>query len=171
MSTAVSENAGLTVECVGPIVAATALVFATMLGCTPTRTGLAVKWQTTPTYELSAIVNLSGQAAGTIVLGISERAAWGALHRMIDEITLEITDEVRDAVGELAAMIGGQTKLKLKDLALTISIPRITRGRNQHIPFPADVRPICIRYDSEIGPFAVDFTLTRAIQTNVSSEP
>ena len=121
MSTAISESASL---CVGPIVVATKMVFATMLECTPTRTGLAVKWQTTPTYKLSAIVNFSEQAVGTIVLGISERSAWGALHRMIDEIT----DEVWDAVGELVAMIGGQTKSKLKDLALTTSIPKITRG-------------------------------------------
>ncbi|MGE3313461.1 MAG: chemotaxis protein CheX [Planctomycetaceae bacterium] len=155
MSTAVAQSSAMTAEYINPVISATRTVFETMLNCTPTRTGLALKDDRSPLYELSAVIGISGKAAGTIVVSLSHRAALQVLSRMVGIEATSINTEVCDAVGELTNMIAGSAKAQMERLQLSISIPNVVSGKDHEVHFPSNVRPICIQFDSEIGEFAI----------------
>ena len=156
MVTAASSASARTAEYINPVLSATKSVFETMMGITPKRTALLLKETMEPHYEISAVIGVTGKVAGTIVLSMSEKAAFGVLDRLLGIEADEINTEVCDAIGELTNMIAGQAKLKMEHLELSISIPNIVSGKNHTIHYPSNVRPICIVFESEIGPFAVE---------------
>lgn len=160
MSTAAPSSSELTAEYVNPVIAATRTVFETMIGCTPKRTGLMLKKTMTPKHELSAVIGITGKAAGTIVLSLSRTAALGILHRMVGIEASEINTDVCDAAGELTNMIAGQAKVQLARFELSISIPNIVSGCDHEVHYPSNVQPICIVFESEIGPFAIEVGFT-----------
>lgn len=156
MSIAAPSCSALTAEFINPILSATKSVFETMLNCSPRRAGLVLKENMSPRYELSAVIGVTGRAAGTIVVSLSRSAAVQVLERMVGAQADEINTEVCDAVGELTNMIAGSAKAQLAQLELSISIPNLVSGVDHHVHYPSDVQPICIVFDSEIGPFAIE---------------
>ena len=160
MSTAAPTKSELTADYINPVISATRTVFETMLDCTPVRTELVLKEKMTPKFEVSAVIGVTGKAAGTIVLSLARCTALEVLNRMIGIEAEEINTEVCDAVGELTNMIAGTAKAKLEQLELSISIPNIISGKDHNIHYPSNVTPICIVFDSEIGPFAVEVGFT-----------
>ena len=156
MSAAVLSNSSLTADYINPVIASTRNVFETMLGCTPKRTGLMLKENMYPKYELSAVIGISGKAAGTIVLSLTRETALQVLDRMVGIQADDINTEVCDAVGELTNMIAGSAKAKMEQLELSISIPNIVSGNGHQVHYPSNVTPICIVFESEIGCFAIE---------------
>lgn len=156
MTTAAPPTSSKTAEYINPVISSTRNVFETMLDCTVTRTGLMLNETMVPRHELSAVIGVTGKAAGTIVVSMSEVAALGVLDRMVGIKAPEINTEVCDAVGELTNMIAGSAKAQLERLELSISIPNIVSGKNHKIHYPSNVQPICIAFDSDIGPFAIE---------------
>lgn len=160
MSSASATSGSMTAEYINPVISATKSVFETMLDCTPTRTGLMLKETMSPRHELSAVIGVTGKVAGTIVVSMSHSAALGVLERMLGIKAPEINTEVCDAVGELTNMIAGSAKSQLERLELSISIPNLISGSNHNVHYPSNVQPICIVFDSEIGPFAIEVGFT-----------
>jgi len=156
MNTAAPTKAEMSVDYINPMISATMNVFEMMLGCKPTRTGLLLKESHTPKFELSAVIGVTGNAAGTIVLSLSKKAAIDVLERMVGIETDEIDADVRDAVGELTNMIAGQAKAQMAQLELSISIPNIVSGSDHVVHYPSDVTPICVDFESEVGPFTIE---------------
>ncbi len=156
MNSAVASASAQTAECINPVLSATRSVFETMLNCTPTRTGLVLKENMSPRYELSAVIGISGKIAGTIVLSLSKAAAMEVLNRMVGIEATTINSDVCDAVGELTNMIAGSAKAQMERLQLSISIPNIVSGKDHEIHYPSNVQPICLIFDSEVGPFAIE---------------
>lgn len=157
VATAPPANASaLTAEFINPILQSTKSVFEMMLGCVPKRTGLVLKENMEPKFELSAVIGVTGRVAGTIVVSLSKTAAIQVLNRMVGGEADEINTEVCDAVGELTNMIAGSAKAQLAQLELSISIPNLISGKDHNVHYPSDVKPICIVFDSDIGPFAVE---------------
>lgn len=160
MSTAIPSKSELTADYINPVISATRTVFETMVGCTPNRTGLMLKETMTPRYELSAVIGVTGKAVGTIVLSMARCTALEILNRMIGIEATEINADVRDAVGELTNVIAGTAKSQMEQLELSISIPSIISGKNHNVHYPSNVTPICIVFDSEIGPFSIEVGFT-----------
>jgi chemotaxis protein CheX len=147
---------GATATYVNPVISATKTVFETMLNCTPRRTGLALKENLSPPHEVSAVIGVTGKAAGTIVLSLSRQTAFEVLNRLVGVQAKEVNSEVCDAVGELTNMIAGAAKAQMAQLALSISIPNIISGPNHVVHYPSNVTPISIVFDSDLGPFAIE---------------
>ncbi len=88
MTSTTTGKSELTAEFVNPIIGSTISVFEMMLGCTPKRTGLSLKADHIPEHELSAVIGISGKAAGTLVLSLSKSVgigiwiAWSVFHQM-----------------------------------------------------------------------------------------
>ncbi len=156
MSVAAPSCSELTAQFINPVILATRTVFETMLGCTPRRTGLSLKERMVPHYELSAVIGISGRAAGIIVVSLPEATAVQVLHRLVGIEADGITTEVCDAVGELTNMVAGASKSQLAELELSISIPTVISGDDHQVHYPSDVIPLCIVFESEIGPFAIE---------------
>ncbi len=147
-----------TTTLLNPIILAVIRTFDSMLGCMPRRTGLELKQKSSPRYPLSAIVALTGKLNGTIVLSVSEQVALGVLQRLLFIETEEINSDVCDAVGEIANMIAGASKSELSHLSLSLGIPNMVLGKDHEVHYPPEVTsPMCIHFDSEMGPFTIEF--------------
>ena len=156
MSTAAPAASPVSVDYVNPVIQATIDVFRKMLNCKAWRVDLQLKQSTKPLHELSAIIGVSGKATGTYVLSLSKQVSLEILRRMVGIEASEIDADVCDAAGEILNMIAGQTKAKLQKLELSISLPSMITGKDHDIRYPSDVRPICVLFDSEIGPYAIE---------------
>lgn len=154
MSTAISPCQAA--DYVNPVIGATQNVFKTMLDCSPKRSGLMLKGEHSPKHEVSAVIGITGRVVGTIVVCLSRDVALKVLDRMVGIECTEITREVCDAVGELANMIAGGAKAKLEHLELSIGLPNIVSGVDHAVYYPSNVSPICILFESEIGPFMIE---------------
>lgn len=146
----------VTARCVNPVIVATRSVFETMLDITPRRSGLSLNDELVPSHELSAVIGITGQLLGTVVLSLSESAAIGVYNAMLDQKVTQVNNDVCDAVAELTNMIAGAAKSQLEGLGLQISIPNIVSGRSFRILYPSRVTPVCIAYESDIGPLTVE---------------
>jgi chemotaxis protein CheX len=155
-----ARSSVLTAEYVNPVISATRSVFEMMLNCVPNRTGLRMRTLQDPRHEVSAVIGVSGKAAGTIVVNLSQHAACEVLRRMVGSETTEITAEVCDAVGELTNMIAGSAKAQLAKYELSISLPNVISGSDHTVHFPSDVTPMVIAFESEIGPLTIEVGFT-----------
>jgi chemotaxis protein CheX len=156
MTTAAPVAAPVSADYVNPVIQSAIDVFAKMLSCKAKRVDLKLKDSTTPMYELSAIIGVSGKATGTYVLSLSEQVAIEILNRMVGIKATGLDDDVCDAAGEILNMIAGQAKAKLEKLQLSLSLPSMITGKNHEMRYPSDVRAICVLFESEMGPFAIE---------------
>lgn len=154
--TAAPTGAALTAEYVNPIIRATRDVFEMMLGCTPRRTGLRLKGTTPSEATVSGVIGIAGKAIGTIALCMTDKEACEVLRRMEGTETAEVNDGVCDAVGELTNMIAGAAKAQLEHLELTIGLPSVIRGTNLTVHYATDVKPFCLLFDCDLGPFTIE---------------
>lgn len=113
--------------------AATKTVFSTMVG-----PGLELGTDPggTHEYEISGVVGISGDYAGTIILGFPAATAL-QVAKSFAGIEKD-GDDLNDAVGELANMVAGSGKAKLGD-NLAISLPNVIRGKRHSIAQGRDV--------------------------------
>ena len=113
-------------EYINPFVASASNVFSTMLGCKLERGSLTIKEGRRPEHEVSGVISMSGQAAGTVVVSLSKSAAIGCAATLLAEDPSsydEVNGDVADAIGEIANMIAGGAKAKLEELSLSIGSP------------------------------------------------
>lgn len=158
-------------EYINPFVRAVTNAFETMLGCTPHRGALTLKSSLSPQFEISGIIGLSGNAVGTVVLTLSEAVALKAASAMLMTEATAVDDDVIDAVGELTNMVAGAAKAELEEYALSVSLPNVITGQGHDVRFPSNVTPICVPFETEWGPMAVEVGLatTAAMAHAVSS--
>ncbi|MBT6157515.1 MAG: chemotaxis protein CheX [Planctomycetaceae bacterium] len=146
----------LRLDFINPFIQSTVEVFDMMLNCTPQRTGLHVKKTSAPPYQLSAVIEATGVATGTVVLSLSRDAACEVYHRMVGFRASTIDADVRDAVGEMTNIISGNAKAKLEQLQLSIGVPKMIAGRNHSVQFPPKALPITVHFNSDVGPIAIE---------------
>jgi len=130
--------------------------FQTMLDCSVARGRPAVKNSSTPKFEISGVIGLSGKAVGTVVLSFSRDVALQAASHMLMCEAKEINAEVIDAVGELTNMVAGGAKAQLAEYELMVSLPNVITGRNHAVRFPSDVTPLCVPFESKWGPLSLE---------------
>jgi len=152
MSTSAAA-ASLTAEIVNPVISATIDTFGMMLGCKATRKRLFLKTPETSYYPITAVIGLSGKASGSVCLSLSREAAFQTVKRILEIDVDEITGLVTDAVGEFANIIMGSAKGNLSGLEM--GLPNIVTGERIQIEFPSCSQPLCVEFDSEIGPFMI----------------
>ncbi|NOX55113.1 MAG: chemotaxis protein CheX [Planctomycetes bacterium] len=158
------------VKYINPFIQAACDVFGTMLGTRIRRKALALKDMGCPTFDVTAIVGLSGRASGSVVLSVSRPVAFRIVETLLGYQTTEINADVADAVGELANMIAGAAKAKLEHYELSLGLPNVIVGRNHTLFFPTSVRPICILFDCDWGPLAIEAGLACSTAGTSSAE-
>ncbi len=161
MSAAVEQNMASDVDYINPVITSTKNVFEMMLGASVSRTGLKLKTQVTPEHEVSAVIGLTGLVQGTFVLSFGKEMSFSVLDQLVGIKTDEVNNEVCDAIGELANMIAGAAKAQLAQLELSLSIPNVVTGVGHVVHYPSDVVPICISFNSDLGPFTIEVGFTK----------
>jgi chemotaxis protein CheX len=144
------------VEYINPFIRSLDNAFLTMLGCEVRRGTISVKSSSSPHYDVSGIIGLSGRAIGTVVLSLSESVARNAAATMLMTEITEINADVVDAVGELANVVAGGAKAELEQYDLSASLPSVITGRNHNVRFPSNVTPICVPFETAWGPLTLE---------------
>ncbi len=147
------------VEYINPFITSLNNAFLTMLGCEVARGSISLKDDSTPQYEISGIIGLSGKAIGTVVLSLSGELALKATSILLLSETTEINADVVDAVGELTNMVAGAAKAELEEYEMQVSLPNVITGRNHEVRFPSNVTPIIVPFTTEWGPLALEVGL------------
>ena len=111
--------------------------------------------------DVSAIIGLTGSMKGSLVLSFSESAILKIVSNMLGEDLTEITEDVKDAVGEITNMVSGVARQKLEagGYNVTSAIPTIVSGKNHTVSHVLSGPSVIIPFDTDFGPFVVDLCL------------
>ncbi|BAI79623.1 conserved hypothetical protein [Deferribacter desulfuricans SSM1] len=148
-------------EHINPFIESTLSVFETMLGIKPKKKSVGLKKGDEPSYDISGVIGLTGQAVGSVVVSFPESLALKVVSKFIGEEKVDIDDDVIDAVGELINMIAGGAKKIFTDrgLKFKISIPNVITGKGHKIKRPSNVPCIAVFFEIDGEIFAIEVSL------------
>lgn len=152
----VQASSGLTALVINPLLSAVIETFDLALGSTARRGSLELRAERPTIYDVSAVISITGRVKGSVCLSFRRMTCLAIYERMLGEPAPFINAEVRDAVGETANMVTGSTKSKL-EMGLNIGLPQVFAAEDFDLRFPSDATPMRLHFDSDIGPFVVDF--------------
>ncbi len=86
---------------------------------------------------ISGIIGLAGAYKGNIALHFSKNIALKSISAMMGMDCDELTEEMNDAIGEIANIVAGGTKTELatQDVSFDLSLPTVISGNNYSIAF------------------------------------
>ena len=148
------------IEYINPFIVAVTQVFESSVGITPHRSSVGIKQKNTPSHDVSAIIGLSGNAFGSVVLSFPRETAEQVMSKMLGDEDVS-SEFIADGVGELANMIAGVAKTILAEdgVKTFISIPRVVLGLNHYIHRPKEVPCVAVYFSSEMGDIALEVAL------------
>lgn len=96
------------------------------------------------TSGITSCVSLAGEWQGSVLVHCNEEAAYALTAALFMLEPHEVTaDEVADAIGEVANIIGGNLKGLLPE-PTTLSIPAVTSGESYRVKVPNAVVDACV---------------------------
>lgn len=149
-------------QLVDPFVTATRLTVQTMVGVETTVKAVYQKTNYLIFGDISAVIGLMGPAEGSMVLSFPERTAMALAERILAGVVEQLDqDLVRDCMGELANVIGGQAKGILENTAyhFSLSTPTVVAGMGHEIRHQPGMPCLVIAFASELGHFALQLCL------------
>ena len=153
------------VEHMEPFIQETVNTFEVMLGVRPEEKELETKESTDGTYDVSAIIGISGSGTGGVVMSFPEEVARRVVSKMLGEEVTEANQDLSDGIGELVNIITGNAKRSLvkhgfEDLAL--SLPNVVLGRHRTVWRTKDMPCLMKRFfSSDIGSFCIEVNIRR----------
>lgn len=108
--------------------------------------------------EISGVIGLSGSAKGSAIVSFPKPIALAVASAMFMEDLTEITDDVKDAIGEFANIFVGNARNKLVDegFNITISTPTIIIGKGHEIAHPQNIPFLVIPFKTDLGIFQIN---------------
>jgi len=158
------------VEYINPFIVALTRVFESTVGITPRRSDLGIKEGNVSTHDVSAIIGLSGNAFGSVVLSFPQSTACKVVSAMVGEND-PTKDHIADGVGELVNMVAGMAKglLAGSGIKTFIAIPRVIFGLGHFIHRPKGVPCVMVRFETEMGNLVLEVALKVLQKTSSSS--
>ncbi|MBZ4643248.1 MAG: chemotaxis protein CheX [Deferribacteres bacterium] len=148
-------------EYINPFIESTLSVFNTMIGIEPKKGELYIKKDDEPSFDISGVIGLAGQAVGSVVISLPENLALKIVSKFLGEEKKQVDNDVVDAVGELINMIAGSTKkvFSEKGLRFKISIPNVIVGKGHKIKRPSSVPCLGVFFNVGDEKFTVEVAL------------
>lgn len=113
--------------------------------------------------DISGIIGITGDNEGSLSITFSQSCIEAILQNMLGEPVEGLTEEVRDAVGEITNMISGDARRYLNEegVNLTAAIPTVISGQNHSIKHISPGPCIAIPFDTDHGPLMVEVCFRR----------
>lgn len=147
------------VRFINPFIASVKVVFSTMLKTDVMFSKPLVKAAWEQNADVSAVIGLSGDAVGSVVLSFPIRTAVQAASKFSGVEMAPTHEDFADALGELANMVAGNAKAKFDGLSVSISLPSVIVGR-EHTVSQSKLSPrLAIPCDSALGRFCVEVAM------------
>jgi chemotaxis protein CheX len=110
------------------------------------------------TGDISGIVGMAGESEGSLSLSFSKECILHIVSSMFGEPFTEITEEVKDAVGEFTNMISGDARRRLEMAGIIYqgAIPSVITGPGHEIRHVTKEPIISIPFDSANGGFQLE---------------
>ena len=151
------------IEHMEPFIQETIKTFEVMLGVKPDSKELEIKESTDGTYDISAMIGISGSSTGGVVISFPEDVACKIVSRMLGEEISELNQDVSDGIGELVNIIAGNAKRGLVKHGfqnLSQSLPHVVIGKHRTVWRTKDMPCLVKRFfSSELGPFCIEVNL------------
>jgi chemotaxis protein CheX len=147
------------VEHVNPFIQSTIETFKKMVGIEAKPGKLVLKNDSGLGYDISGIIGISGNAKGMISLSFPKETALSVTNKFVGTAHTEISDDIIDAIGELANIVAGYAKKELVSLNITISLPSVVMGENHKVREPKDVFSFVVPFTTELGGFDLAVSL------------
>jgi len=159
------------VRFINPFIYSVKNVFQTMLATEIIVGKPYLKDHDEPGSDVSAIIGMSGDAVGCVVLCFPMQTAVAAASKFAGMELNSQHEDFADALGELANMVAGQAKAKLEGLKVSISLPSVVIGR-EHVVSQSKNRPrLGLPCDSSLGRFSVEVAMVVEKKTAASPKP
>lgn len=111
--------------------------------------------------SISGVIGLAGTHKGVLAIHIPDKVAMAITGSFLGMEVEEMNEDVDDAVGELANMLGGNVKsiLSEKGRDIDLSLPSTIRGKQYDFQPSKDVDKFVIPFTSALGNFLVEMQL------------
>lgn len=147
------------VRYINPFIFSVKTVFKTMLATEIVVSKPLLKAEDEGGADVSAVIGLSGDVVGSVVLSFPMATAVKAASKFSGVEMSPTHEDFADALGELANMVAGQAKSKLDGLTVSISLPSVIVGR-EHVVSQSRHRPrLALPCDSTLGRFCVEVAM------------
>ncbi len=147
------------VSYINPFISATIECFKKMIFTDVTPMSPSLKNQPFPTYDISGVIGLSGEAQGSISLSFPQDVAIRVISSMLSAQITDKSPELIDGIGEIANIVAGNAKRGLSKFNLSISLPNVILGRNHVIGGQSGVPTIIVPFTSNLGFFSMEVAL------------
>lgn len=107
-------------------------------------------------FDISGIISFSGAIQGSAVISLDKDVALAITETLLGSRPSEIDDDVRDMVGELANMIGGNSKERISNSLINLGLPTVITGRGHQVSFEPGAKVERLFFRSEWGPVAIE---------------
>ena len=151
----------MNVAFINPFIESTLRSLDMMAGIQAEKAGLELKEDLITTYDVSAIIGLTGETSGSIIISMPESLACRIASNMLMEEIKTINKNVEDAIGEIGnIVVGDARRLLIQDgFSLSISVPTVVVGTGHKISRSGDVPCIAIPFTTQFGQFEVNVGL------------
>lgn len=142
-----------------PFVESTQAVFSIMLGYTVELSDDCQLDLDRSALDLSGIIGFTGAIRGTIVLSMGRNVAFSVAETLLGTRPTCVDADVRDMVGELANMVGGNAKERLNNSEVSLGLPTVISGQGYEISLDpsAELHKLC--FVTPWGPLVVEVAL------------
>jgi chemotaxis protein CheX len=115
------------------------------------------------TESISGVIGLAGTHKGVLAIHIPNKVAMAITSSFLGMDVDEINEDVKDAVGELANMLGGDIKSILSDNGrdIALSLPSTITGQQYDFQPTKEAERIIIPFKCDTGEFTIDFQLEK----------
>ena len=153
------RNPRMDVRFINPFIASVKTVFQTMLQTELVISRPVIKQEDEHSADVSAIIGLSGDAVGAVVLSFPLTTAIRVASKFAGVEMTPTHPDFSDALGELANMVAGQAKAKFEGISASISLPSVIIGREHIVSQSRHAPRLALPCDSVLGRFCVEVAL------------
>ena len=142
-----------------PFIASVQNVFSTMLNL-PVEVGEPdIKTDPAPSFDVSGIIGMSGDVAGSVVLSFPMNTAARVVATFAGQEMGPKDQDFSDAVGELVNMVCGGAKGMFQNKKVSISCPNVVIGTGHTVARLKDVPTVVIPCSTDCGQFVIEVTI------------
>jgi len=111
--------------------------------------------------SVTGMVGMAGRYKGMLAIHAPEQVAMNITGNFLGLEVDSVNDDVKDAMGELANMLGGCIKAKLSDNSkdIQLSIPSAVCGESYSVDYQPQSNSSMVPFDSGQGLFLVELQL------------
>jgi chemotaxis protein CheX len=111
-----------------------------------------------PSAGITAVLGLGSATQGCLLLNFSEQTATAVAKRVLAGATDDLSESiVRDCIGEVANVVGGQAKALLAEtpFRITLSMPKVVTDPLAELDPSRGLERQTVIFDTELGAFTL----------------